>query len=74
VGGTDALNLLEGAEIVLNNGLRLTVEHPMDGVRDGRSETFVLEIPEARAAGATSVEIILYDAAGNSASRRLPLR
>ena len=44
------------------------------GILDGREETFVAEIPEAKAAGATSVEVILYDRAGNAASARVPLK
>lgn len=72
--GRDAFSLLEGAEFVLNNGTRLAVEQPVDGVRDGQREKFAAEIPAARAAGATSVEITLYDAIGNSVSRRQPLR
>jgi hypothetical protein len=36
-------------------------------------ETFVLEIPSDRISGATSVEVTLYDAAGNGATRRLGL-
>jgi len=72
--GVDALSLLEGAEFVLNNGERETVTHPVDGILDGKQERFVAEIPLARAAGATSVEILLYDVAGNSSSVRLPLK
>ncbi len=72
--GTDALSLLEGAEFVLNNGERETVTHPTDGILDGKHESFVAEITEERAASATSVEILLYDVAGNSSSSRLPLK
>lgn len=74
VAGLDQTSLLEGAEFVLNNGVRAAVEQPADGIRDSRRETFVAEFPAAPAAGATSVEILLYDRTGNSASRRLPLR
>jgi hypothetical protein len=74
VAGRDGLSLLEGAEFSLNNGLKATVIHPADGILDGREETFTAEIPEARAAGATSVEVVLYDHAGNAASVRLPLK
>jgi hypothetical protein len=73
VEGTDALSLLAGAEFALNNGDHETVTHPVDGILDGRHEKFVAEIPEALAAGATSVEILLYDQSGNSASVRLAL-
>jgi hypothetical protein len=74
VEGTDALSLLEGAEFVLNNGTRETLTHPADGILDSRHEKFVAEFPEAKAAGATSVEILLYDQAGNASSTRLPVK
>lgn len=74
VEGRDKLSLLEGAEFVLNNGVRETITHPADGILDGKQETFVAEIPAAKAAGATSVEILLYDQAGNSSSVRLPVK
>jgi hypothetical protein len=74
VAGRDALSLLEGAEFVLNNGTREQSEHPADGILDSKAETFVAEIPEPKTAGATSVEFILYDASGNSSSRRLPVK
>jgi hypothetical protein len=73
VKGRDAISLLEGVEFILNNGTREVVLHPADGLLDGREETFALEFPNARAAGATSVEVILYDRAGNASSRRLAL-
>ena len=71
VHGRDALSLLEGLEVTLNNGAHETVEQPADGIRDGREETFTLEVPLAKAAGATNAEVILYDAAGNATTRRL---
>jgi hypothetical protein len=74
VEGTDALSLIEGAEFVLNNGVREALTHPADGILDGKQEKFVAEFPEARAAGATSVEILFYDKSGNVASTRLPVK
>jgi len=71
VHGRDQLSLLDGIEVIFNNGVRETVEQPVDGVRDGREETFSLEIPLARVSNATSLEVTLYDAAGNGAARRL---
>lgn len=71
VHGRDALSLLAGIEVALNNGLRTDLEQPADGIRDSREETFVLEIPLADASGATSLEVTLYDAAGNSVAKRL---
>jgi len=69
--GRDALSLLDGAEAVFNNGTRQQSEQPEDGIRDSREETFVLEVPLARVAGASSVEVTLYDAVGNSSSKRI---
>jgi hypothetical protein len=74
VEGRDKLSLLEGAEFVLNNGGRLALEHPIDGILDSRRETFVAEFTDAQASQATSVEIVVYDASGNSSSRRLALK
>jgi len=73
VHGRDALSLLDGLELNFNNGAHEEVEQPVDGVRDGREETFAWEEPVARAAGATAVEVTLYDAAGNGATRQILL-
>lgn len=73
VHGRDTLSLLDGAEYNFNNGVHEVVEQPVDSVRDGREETFMLEIPLARVTNANSVEVILYDAPGNSAARRMTL-
>ncbi|MFY9922975.1 MAG: hypothetical protein WCA95_13965 [Opitutaceae bacterium] len=71
--GKDALSLLSGAEFTFNNGVHEIVEQPADEILDGREETFVLEEPLSRLSGATSVEVTLYDAAGNGSTRRLDL-
>jgi hypothetical protein len=71
--GKDALSLLDSAEFTFNNGAHQIVEQPADGILDGREETFVLDIPLSQVAGATSVEVTLYDSSGNSATRRLGL-
>ncbi|MFO1446637.1 MAG: hypothetical protein U1F61_00560 [Opitutaceae bacterium] len=71
VTGTDSASLLEGAEFRFNHGLTETVEQPLDGIRDSRTETFVLELPLSRVAGATSAEVLLYDDHANSVSVRL---
>ena len=34
----------------------------------------VLELPDARASGASSIEVILYDQAGNASSTRLQVK
>jgi len=74
VSGRDALSLLEGAEFVFNNGYRDEVTQPADGIRDSKSETFILRVPLPRVAGATSVEVLLYDEPGNSVAKRLELK
>ena len=74
VDGHDKTSLLEGVEFILNNGQREVVEHPADGLLDGKTEQFIAEFTSQKAAGATSVEIVLYDQAGNHSSRRLPLK
>lgn len=71
VRGRDALSLVDGIEAAFNNGMHEQTEQPADGIRDSRDETFVLEVPLARVAGANAVEIVLYDAVGNSSARRL---
>jgi hypothetical protein len=71
--GRDALSLLDSAEFTFNNGVHEIVEQPASGILDGKEETFVLELPAERLAGATSVEVTLYDSAGNGATRRLSL-
>jgi hypothetical protein len=73
VHGRDALSLLDGADMVFNNGYRETVAHPVDGINDGREETYELSCPSAKVVGATAVEIRLSDDAGNTAARRLSL-
>lgn len=73
VEGLDTLSLLDGIEVIFNNGTREHTEQPVDGIRDGRAETFVIEVPVERVANATAVEITLYDANGNTAVRRLPV-
>lgn len=74
VSGRDDLSLLAGAEFAFNNGARAAVEQPDDGILDGQTESFTAELPETALVGATSVEILLHDQAGNHTPRRLPLR
>lgn len=71
VHGRDALSLLEGIETVFNNGTHDQTEQPVDGIRDGREETFRIEFPLERVGSASSVEVSLYDLVGNAATQRL---
>jgi hypothetical protein len=73
VHGRDALSLLDGAEFVFNNGYRESGLHPLDGINDGREETYEIQCPAAKVSGATAVEIRLADEFGNTAVRRLVL-
>lgn len=73
VRGRDALSLVQGIEVILNNGAREQTEQPLDGIRDSREETFVVEFPLDRAATATSAEVVLYDAVGNTRAQRIAL-
>ena len=65
------LTLLDGIEVVFNNGVRENVEQPADGIRDSRQESFTLDLPLAKVSNATSAEVTLYDSAGNGTPRRL---
>ena len=71
VRGRDALSLLDGVELVFNNGDRESGQHPVDGINDGREETYEVRCPAAKVFGATAVEIRLADEVGNTAVRRL---
>lgn len=73
VHGRSALSLLDSLDADFNNGAHATTETPSNGIRDAREETFVIEEPVDQAAGANAVAVTLYDAAGNSSTRRLPL-
>ncbi|MFI5356169.1 MAG: hypothetical protein ACHQ4G_02415 [Opitutales bacterium] len=67
----DALSMLAGMEVNLNNGFKGSVEQPDDGILDSRAESFTLSIPDSAASSANSIEVIVYDSAGNSTARRL---
>ena len=69
----DQLSLLRGAEFNLNSGANYAVENPVDGILDGREESFTIELTPVELGGATSVEIVILDQNGNSAARRLAL-
>ncbi|MSU24441.1 MAG: hypothetical protein EXS32_11530 [Opitutus sp.] len=71
VHGRDKLSLLDGIEVIFNNGVREVVEQPDDGIRDGREERFTLDVALAKVSNATSAEVTLWDAAGNGTSKRL---
>lgn len=71
VHGRDALSLLQGIDANFNNGLHEETEQPDDGIRDNREERFTIEVPLAKVSNATSVEVILYDAVGNTTARRV---
>lgn len=72
--GRDATSRLHYASFVFNNGHQEKVDDPVDGVLDSNDEIFRLSIPEAKVSDATSVEAIVFDAAGNGEVRRLSLK
>jgi hypothetical protein len=74
VAARDALSLLLGVEYVFNNNQSAVITQPDDGILDGRVETFTLGIPLEKVLGATTVEVHLHDASGNSSTRTVPLR
>jgi hypothetical protein len=74
VTGHDALSLLDRVEFNFNNGYREAVAQPADGIRDSQTETFVFQSLARNLAGATSVEIVLFDFAGNTTARRVDLK
>jgi hypothetical protein len=71
VHGRDALSLMDGLEVIFNNGTHAQTEQPDDGIRDSRDETFTLTFSISKVADATNVEATIYDAMGNSATKRL---
>ena len=74
VHGRDALSLLDGAEFDFNNGYHEVVLHPVDGILDGREETFELRTPAQNVTGATAVEIHLADQPGKPRPAACPCR
>ncbi|HEU5080638.1 MAG TPA: hypothetical protein VFT72_15610 [Opitutaceae bacterium] len=73
ISGHDAMSVLQGAEFNFNNGFHDVVLQPADNIRDSQTETFVLQVPAQKVAGATAVEIALGDLAGNVTTRRVNL-
>ncbi|HUG09513.1 MAG TPA: hypothetical protein VMM36_00790, partial [Opitutaceae bacterium] len=73
VAASDRWSLLRGARAVLNNGTEVETILPLDGILDGRTETFDLEIPRAAATGATNAEVMVVDQAGNRTSQRVAI-
>lgn len=69
----DALSLLAGVEVNLNNGFKTSAEQPVDGILDSREETFHVDMPLAATSGSTAMEVIVYDNLGNSSAQRLAL-
>ncbi len=69
----DERSLLRGLEINFNNGASFEVEQPLDGILDGREETFVMTISGQQISGSTSLEVVILDQSDNSSARRLKL-
>jgi len=71
VEGHDAMSMLMGIEVSLNNGRYLESEQTIDGILDEQSERFTLSIPSSDLEGATGFQIKLQDDAGNESARRI---
>lgn len=63
--GRDALSLMAGMAVQLNNGARIATENSADQILDSREEWFEVDVHEAAASGATQAELSLYDSLGN---------
>ncbi|HKB92116.1 MAG TPA: hypothetical protein VKC60_16485, partial [Opitutaceae bacterium] len=74
VHGRDARTLLDGAEFSFNSGYSEHTGHPVDGILDGRDETFEITVPLSKVGEASSVEVTIADQAGNSTAKRLPIK
>jgi hypothetical protein len=73
VAASDRWSLLRGARAVLNNGTEAETILPLDGILDGRTESFDIEIPRAAATGATNAEVMVIDQSGNRTSQRVAI-
>jgi hypothetical protein len=73
IAASDRWSLLRGARAVLNNGTEAETILPLDGILDGRTESFEIEIPRAAATGATNAEVMVVDQAGNRTAQRVAI-
>jgi len=69
----DLHSLLLGAEVRLNNGNRYEFTQTLDGILDGKRETFVLELSAAEVGSSTHLEATVIDAHYNATTHRLPI-
>jgi len=67
----DLHSLLFGAEVRLNNGNRYEFTQTLDGILDGKRETFVLEIAADEVGASTHLEVTVIDAHYNATTHRL---
>jgi len=69
----DLDSLLLGAEVRLNNGNRYEFTQTLDGILDGKRETFILELSSEEVGSSTSLEATVIDAHYNATTHRLPI-
>jgi len=69
----DLDSLLLGAEVRLNNGNRYEFTQTLDGILDGKRETFVLELNADEVGPSTSLEATVIDTHYNTTTHRLPI-
>jgi len=68
----DLGSLLLGAEVRLNNGNRYEFAQTLDGILDGKRETFIIEIAADEVGASTHLEATVIDSHYNATTHRLP--
>jgi len=69
----DLDSLLLGAEVRLNNGNRYEFAQTLDGILDGKRETFILELSSEEIGSSTQLEATVIDTHYNATTHRLPI-
>jgi len=69
----DLDSLLLGAEIRLNNGNRYEFTQTLDGILDGKRETFVIELNTEEVGSSSFLEATVIDTHYNATTQRLPI-
>jgi len=69
----DLDSLLLGAEVRLNNSKRYEFTQTLDGILDGKRETFVLELSADEVGASTELEATVIDAHYNATTHRIPV-
>lgn len=70
---TDSMTLLRNVRFVFNNGHKITLHQPVDGILDSQQERFELRVPASLLYSATVVDIHASDQADNLSTQRINL-